>query len=168
MLQRFFFCLQSMLDWFLLYTIFLWETFLVLFSSSIFCKALYFSLMEMFTFFIIFHICSSALRCLAKIRILLFWTFEFWFVQIFLKFLREDIALLILQKSVFWFCHKVWKEKMNLVEKQLWTKNDQLPIVTINSFETVSNVKVFGFQKLVKHCQQKENSVILKANALST
>ena len=26
--------------------------------------------------------------------------------------------------------------------------------------------KVFGFQKLVKHCQQKENPVILKKNAL--
>ena len=45
--------------------------FYVLFPSSIFCKAFYFSLIEMFTLFI-FHICSGALRCLWKMRILLF------------------------------------------------------------------------------------------------
>ena len=45
--------------------------FFVLFPSSIFCKALYFSVTEMFTLFI-FHTCSGALRCLWKILILLF------------------------------------------------------------------------------------------------
>ena len=69
-----------------------------------------------------------------------------------------------------WFCHKVWKGKIDPAEKLVTVVNEELPIATINSFETVSNVrvqyisftKIFGFQKLVKHCQHKENPVILK------
>ena len=51
--------------------------------------------------------------------------------------------------------------------------NEELPIVTINTFETASTVKGYHvyqgiwFQKLVKHYQQKENPVILKTNTLS-
>ena len=40
-----------------------------------------------------------------------------------------------------WFCHKAWKEKIDLVEKSVTAMNEELPIVTINSFETVSNIK---------------------------
>ena len=53
---------------------------------------------------------------------------------------------------------------MDLVEKLVTAMDEELPILTINSFETVSNVKgyqvyqgIFGFQNLVKHCQQEEN-----------
>ena len=45
-------------------------------------------------------------------------------------------------KKVFcWFCHKVWKGKMDLVEKLVTAMYEELPIMTISSFETVSNVK---------------------------
>ena len=95
-------------------------------------------------------------------------------IQIFLKFLREGRHCIAdITKKCCWFCHKVWERKMNLVEKLLTAMNKELPIVTINTFETVSTVKGyhvyqgFGFQKLVKHYQQKENPVILKTNTLS-
>ena len=39
------------------------------------------------------------------------------------------------------FCHKVWKGKMDLVEKLVTAMNGELPIVTLDSFESVSNVK---------------------------
>ena len=45
-------------------------------------------------------------------------------------------------KKVFcWFRHKVWKGKMDLVEKLVTAMNEELPIVTINNFETVSEVR---------------------------
>ena len=61
---------------------------------------------------------------------------------------------------------------MDLVEKLVTAMNEELPIVTINSFETVSNVKGYHVYqgmwvlKLVKHCEQKDNPVNLKTNML--
>ena len=55
--------------------------------------------------------------------------------------LSEDNVLLILKEVFCWFCHKVWEGKMDLVEKLVTAMNEELTIVTINSFEIVSNVK---------------------------
>ena len=110
------------------------------FSPSIFCKTLNYFVIKVITLFI-FHICSGALCCLWKIRILLLITFEFWFVWIFLKFLREDIALLTLQKIVLLVLSQRLKRKTGFVEKLLTPMNKELPKVTINNFETISNVK---------------------------
>ena len=62
---------------------------------------------------------------------------------------------------------------MDLVEKLVTAMNEELPIVTINSFETVSNINGYHVYQSIRvtrnaeHCQQKENPVILKASTLS-
>ena len=63
-------------------------------------------------------------------------------IRIFLKFLREGRHCMAdITKKCWWFCHKVWERKMNLVEKLLTAMNEELPLVTINTFETASTVK---------------------------
>ena len=63
-------------------------------------------------------------------------------IRIFLKFLREGRHCIAdITRKCCWFCHKVWERKMNLVEKLLRAMNEELPIVTINTFETASAVK---------------------------
>ena len=54
---------------------------------------------------------------------------------------KEDIALLTLQKSVLLVLSQSLERKMDLVEKLVITMKEELPTVTLNSFETVSNVK---------------------------
>ena len=126
MFQRFFsFVCNPCGNGILLYTLFLRNISLRTFSSSIFCKTLYYFVIKMITLFI-FHICSGALCCLWKIRILLLITFEFWFVWIFLKFLREDIALLTLQKIVLLVLSQCLKRKSGFVEKLLTPMNKEL------------------------------------------
>ena len=39
-----------------------------------------------------------------------------------------------------WLCHKFWKRQIDLVAKLVRAMNKELPIVTINSFETGSIV----------------------------
>ena len=60
---------------------------------------------------------------------------------------------------------------MNLVEKLLTAMNEELPIVTINTFETASTVKGYHVYQGIWvpniGYQQKENPVILKTNTLS-
>ena len=72
----------------------------------------------------------------------------------------------------FWFCRKVLKGEMDLVGKLVTAMNEELPIVTINSFETAFNVKGYHVYqgiwspKIGEHYQKEENPVILKANTL--
>ena len=47
----------------------------------------------------------------------------------------------IRKKCIVGSVSKFGKEKMDLVEKLVTAMNEELPIVTIDSFETVSNVK---------------------------
>ena len=60
---------------------------------------------------------------------------------------------------------------MDLVENLVRTMNEKLSIMTkkvLKLFLMKRDImfsKVLGFQKLVKHCQQEENPVILKANS---
>ena len=51
-------------------------------------------------------------------------------IRILMKFFREDIALLTSQKDVFWFCHKVWEGRIDLVQKLVTTLNEELLTVT--------------------------------------
>ena len=55
----------------------------------------------------------------------------------------EDIALLTLQKSILLVLSKILEKKIDLVEKSLTAMNEELPIVTIDRFEFVSNVKTY-------------------------
>ena len=73
----------------------------------------------------------------------------------------------------WWFCHKVWKGKMDLVENLVTAVNEKLPIVTIDSFETVSNVGVYHVCQSVwvpkigeTLSTERENPAILKTNTL--
>ena len=76
----------------------------------------------MFTLFI-FHTCSGTLRCLWKIRIFIRFSFSevsqgrYWIAYIIKKF--------------YWYCHKVWKVKMDLVKRLVTAMNEELPTVTV-------------------------------------
>ena len=78
----------------------------------------------------------------------------------------------IRKKVFFWFCRKVQKGKMDLVGKLVTAMDEELPIVTINSFETDFNVKGYHVYqgiwspKIGEHYQKEENPVILKTNTL--
>ena len=61
---------------------------------------------------------------------------------------------------------------MDLVENLVTAVNEKLPIVTIDSFETVSNVKVYHVcqsvwvPKIGETSTERENPAILKTNTL--
>ena len=82
--------------------------FFVLSPSSIFCKALYFSIIEMFTLFI-FYTCSGTLRCLWKIRIFVIINIRILIHSNFSEVCHwiADIT----KKRFVCFVTKFWKEK---------------------------------------------------------
>ena len=61
---------------------------------------------------------------------------------------------------------------MDLVENLVTAVNEKLPIVTIDSFETVSNIKVYHVcqgvwvPKIGETSTERENPAILKTNTL--
>ena len=114
--------------------------FFVLFPSSIFCKASYFSVIEMFTL-LIFHTCSVE-------HIPVYGTYEFLYyklsnfdsLEFFWSFSGKTLHCLHYKKSVLLPLSRSLGRKMDLVEKLVTAMNEELPIVTTNSFETFSNV----------------------------
>ena len=91
--------------------------FFVLFPSSIFCKASYFSVIEMFTL-LIFHTCSA--------NIFLFMEHTNFFIINFLILIRSNFSevsqekhcIVYITKKVFCcLCHEVWEGKW------IWLKN---------------------------------------------
>ena len=65
----------------------------------------------------------------------------------FLKFLRENIALLTLQRVALLVLSQCLERKSEFVEKLVTPMNEELPMVTINNFETISNVKGYYVYK---------------------
>ena len=114
--------------------------FFVLFPSSVFCKASYFSVIEMFTL-LIFHTCSVELiPVYGTYKFLYYKLSNFGSFKIFWSFSGKTLHCLHYKKSVLLALLRCLERKMDLVEKLVTAMNEELPIVTTNSFETFSNV----------------------------
>ena len=137
MLQRFFLCLQSIWKWYSS----LHHIPLRHFSSNFFLlqlsAKLYIFLLWKCLLFSSFTLVPAQFAAYGRYEFCYSKHSSFDSFEFFWSFSGKTLHCWHYKKAFCWFCHKVWAGKMDLVEKLITAMNGELPIVAINSFETV-------------------------------